>query len=92
MRTGYFIKIKPKGYSEVLRPNKTAVHYTRTISTRKIKVYNHELATLSVRGTLDKLARTRYDIVKRYKMVEAGVFKVCYILKKNDSNKYVKNI
>ena len=88
----YMIKIKPKGYGEVQRPNKTAVHYTRTISHKQRKVYNNDIATLSVRGTLDKLARTRFDIVRRYKMVSAGVFRVCYILKKNDSGEYLRSI
>ena len=77
---------------KLYRPNKVAYHFQRSIEQRGCKKrHDMDFLKLAVRGTLDVLARTRFDIV-RIKIehpTNRGYFKEVYVLKKNKL-KYVK--
>lgn len=70
--------------NEVNRPNKVAVQYSRKRS-KNGGIPSGNLLTLAIKGTLDVLAKTRFDIVKvtLKHPTEFGYFKTSYVLKKN---------
>jgi hypothetical protein len=83
---------KPKAGFKVYRPNKVAYHYQRSIEQKACRKKNDvEFVKLAVRGTLDILAKTRFDIIKVYiaHPIDIGYFKQVYILKKNKTNKHL---
>lgn len=80
--------------AKCIRPNKVAYHYQRSIEQKGCKKRNDiDFVKLAVRGTLDILARSRFDIISVY--IEhpqtRGYFKKVFILKKNKKKHHLKN-
>jgi hypothetical protein len=86
------MKAIKKGF-KVYRPNKVAYHYQKSIEQKGCRNKNNiDFIKLAVRGTLDILARSRFDIIKVYieHPINKGYFKQVYILKKNKKEYHLK--